>query len=171
MVMDIFDVFHFATLWKWNRFWNEMDTRRSNFTCSLFGCAYPPIGSVSHIWDRTRKSLCAIPYYVIQTQCDQRTLRQNAAPLYTKHVTSFFKTSSGSSGHTISRSLVTYLQTLVTTLICSPDGLSYISGEGKVMLISFPDYELKNIPKPLLHLFQNHHHLGDTCDQGCVSGK
>ena len=45
------------------------------------------IGSVSHVRDRTRKSLCAIPYYVFQTQCDQRKLGKNAATLYTKHVT------------------------------------------------------------------------------------
>ena len=32
------------------------------------------IGSVSHVRDQTRKSLYAIPYYVIQMQCDQRTL-------------------------------------------------------------------------------------------------
>ena len=29
------------------------------------------IGSVGHVRDRTRKSLCAIPYYVIQTQCSK----------------------------------------------------------------------------------------------------
>ena len=40
--------------------------------------------------DRTRKSLCPIPHYVIQTQCDPRMLQQNAAPLHTKHVTPFF---------------------------------------------------------------------------------
>ena len=43
----------------------------SNFLFNLH-----PIGSVSHLRDRTRKSLCAIPDYVIQTQCDQRMLRQ-----------------------------------------------------------------------------------------------
>ena len=104
----------------WNPLSNSNMFYFTSYIVFLLYChIYCTIASVSHVRDRTRKSLCAIPYYVIQTQWDQNAPpRQNAPPLYTMHVTSFFSTSSVEtiSGYTISRSLVTYLQALFVCL-------------------------------------------------------
>ena len=119
------------------------DSSYSNMKRSLWvrmvsrPCVYIlSIGSVSHVRDSTRKSLCAIPYYVIQTQCHERTLRQNAASLSTKHVTSFFKTSSVQtiSGYIISKSRDILTDPMVAKRSCEFESQEFMSVDGLVSI-------------------------------------